>query len=39
VSNLYRVGHRRCNLSTIYNTPEAKKMMEQQMKDAEARKK
>ena len=39
VSNLYRVGQQALISRTIYNTPEAKKLMEQQMKDAEARKK
>jgi len=39
VSNLYRVGQQALISRTIYNTPEAKKLMEQQAKDAEARKK
>ena len=39
VSNLYRVGQQALISRTIYNTPEAKKLLEQQMKDAEAKKK
>jgi YidC/Oxa1 family membrane protein insertase len=39
VSNLYRVGQQALISRTIYNTPEAKKLLEQQMKDAEERKK
>jgi membrane protein insertase Oxa1/YidC/SpoIIIJ len=39
VSNLYRVGQQALISRTIYSTPEAKRLMEQQMKDAEARKK
>jgi len=37
VSNLYRVGQQTLISRTIYNTPEAKRLMEQQAKDAEAR--
>ena len=37
VSNLYRVGQQALISRTIYNTPEAKKLMETQAKDAEAR--
>src|SRR5437868_1684266 len=36
---LYRVGQQALISRTIYNTPEAKKLLEQQMKDAEERKK
>jgi YidC/Oxa1 family membrane protein insertase len=39
ISNLFRVGQQALISRTIYNTPEAKKLLEQQMKDAEARKK
>ena len=39
VSNLFRVGQQALISRTIYNTPEAKKLLEQQMKEAEARKK
>jgi YidC/Oxa1 family membrane protein insertase len=39
VSNLFRVGQQALISRTIYNTPEAKKLLEQQMKDAEERKK
>lgn len=39
VSNLYRVAQQHLISRTIYNTPEAKKMIEQQMKDAEEKKK
>src|SRR5205814_8445914 len=37
VSNLYRVGQQALISRTIYNTPEAKKLLEQQLKAAEAR--
>lgn len=37
VSNLYRVGQQALISRTIYNTPEAKKMLEAQAKEAEAR--
>src|SRR3954453_5185053 len=39
VSNLYRVGQQALISRTIYNTPEAKRLLEQQMKDAEEKKK
>jgi YidC/Oxa1 family membrane protein insertase len=39
VSNLYRVGQQALISRTIYNTPEAKKLLEQQMRDAEEKKK
>jgi YidC/Oxa1 family membrane protein insertase len=39
VSNLFRVGQQALISRTIYNTPEAKKLLEQQVKDAEERKK
>jgi YidC/Oxa1 family membrane protein insertase len=39
VSNLYRVAQQALISRTIYNTPEAKRLLEQQMKDAEERKK
>jgi YidC/Oxa1 family membrane protein insertase len=37
VSNLYRVGQQALISRTIYNTPEAKKLMEAQAKEAETR--
>src|SRR5207248_3953826 len=37
ISNLYRVGQQALISRTIYNTPEAKKLMEAQAKEAEAR--
>ena len=39
VSNLYRVAQQALISRTIYNTPEAKRLLEQQMKDAEEKKK
>src|SRR5258708_29618129 len=39
VSNLYRVGQQALISRTIYNTPEAKKLLEQQLRDAEEKKK
>jgi len=39
VSNLYRVGQQALISRTIYNTPEAKKLLETQAREAEARKK
>ena len=39
VSNLYRVGQQALISRTIYNTPEAKKLLEAQHREAEARKK
>ncbi len=39
VSNLFRVGQQALISRTIYNTPEAKRLLEQQMKDAEEKKK
>jgi YidC/Oxa1 family membrane protein insertase len=39
VSNLYRVGQQALISRTIYNTPEAKRLLEQQLKDAEEKKK
>ena len=39
VSNLYRVGQQALISRTIYNTPEAKKLLEAQAREAEARKK
>jgi YidC/Oxa1 family membrane protein insertase len=39
VSNLYRVGQQALISRTIYNTPEAKKLLEQQHKQAEEKKK
>jgi YidC/Oxa1 family membrane protein insertase len=39
VSNLFRVGQQALISRTIYNTPEAKKLLEQQLKDAEEKKK
>ena len=39
VSNLYRVAQQALISRTIYNTPEAKKLLEQQMKDVEEKKK
>src|SRR3954447_8267592 len=39
VSNLYRVGQQALISRTIYNTPEAKQLMERQLKEQEERKK
>jgi hypothetical protein len=39
VSNLYRVGQQALISRTIYNTPEAKKLLEAQHREAEAKKK
>jgi YidC/Oxa1 family membrane protein insertase len=39
VSNLFRVGQQALISRTIYNTPEAKRLLEQQLKDAEEKKK
>jgi YidC/Oxa1 family membrane protein insertase len=39
VSNLFRVAQQALISRTIYNTPEAKRLLEQQTKDAEERKK
>jgi YidC/Oxa1 family membrane protein insertase len=39
VSNLYRVGQQALISRTIYNTPEAKRLLETQARDAEAKKK
>jgi YidC/Oxa1 family membrane protein insertase len=39
VSNLYRVGQQALISRTIYNTPEAKKLLETQAREAEAKKK
>jgi YidC/Oxa1 family membrane protein insertase len=39
VSNLYRVGQQALISRTIYSTPEAKKLLETQARDAEAQKK
>jgi YidC/Oxa1 family membrane protein insertase len=39
VSNVYRVAQQALISRTIYNTPEAKRLLEQQMKDAEEKKK
>ncbi|MEY2423302.1 MAG: YidC/Oxa1 family rane protein insertase [Acidimicrobiaceae bacterium] len=39
VSNLYRVAQQALISRTIYNTPEAKQLLAQQMKDAEEKKK
>jgi len=39
VSNLYRVAQQALISRTIYNTPEAKRLLEQQMKDVEEKKK
>jgi hypothetical protein len=39
VSNLYRVGQQALISRTIYNTPEAKQLLERQHREAEERKK
>jgi hypothetical protein len=39
ISNLFRVGQQALISHTIYNTPEAKRLLEQQARDADERKK